>query len=145
MRSFSTFVLVLIINISCKKNDPALSAKESLLTSGSWKIESISFISPSVSFLSPMQSCFADNIYTFSSNHFGNMFEYSMVCPDAYPNNLFKWAFTNNDTLINIGMITLNGLSGPFKVLTLNQTQLTIGKEVTRSSVTGMYVMYFKH
>ncbi|MBA2746348.1 MAG: hypothetical protein H0U44_09000 [Flavisolibacter sp.] len=124
---------------ACKKSDPdPVVTNTDLITSGSWKFETGGIdtdgngsidLTMGAGLLAP---CIADNFADFSANGTGVANEGATKCDPAAPQTEpFTWAFTNNETRLNITGLNLFGLGNNFKITTLTETRLGLSKDTT--------------
>lgn len=93
-----------------------------------------------------IKACTIDNNLSFSSNGQGTMNEGPTKCNNTDPQTLpIKWGFASNEANLDITGTGETGLSGRFKILKLNSTQLSITKDSTNSSGTYTFIVNFKH
>jgi hypothetical protein len=132
---------------SCKKNDDTSSTPTNtqLLTSGSWRITSSSFRVGTNDTPLPITSCLTDNLVTFHSDFTGSMTEGTDVCQGSQPTTNFTWSFANNESALNITGLSINGVSGPFKVVQLTDAALSLGKDTSQLNVSGTIIVNFQH
>jgi hypothetical protein len=55
------------------------------------------------------------------------------------------WSFANNETALNIGGAGIIGISGQFKIVTLNETTLALSKDTTYQGASTALVVQLKH
>ncbi len=137
---------------ACNKDDDDKNATE-LITSTTWKIDTLGFdLDADGDIDSPiipaLEECGMDNTITFSSDSTG-VFSYgALKCNVAEPDNIsFDWSFKENDKVINIDGNLPGDLQGDVDILTLNDSQLILSKEVTITNpitVTGHLIVSLK-
>lgn len=151
MKYLSFFIAgALIVFSSCKKDNSTdsgstTSAKTTTIISSSWMVESAVARSGSTELPQTVTPCLTDNVFTFKSDGTGTMTEGANVCAGYSATNNFNWSFANNETALNVTGISINGVAGPFKILELTNTRLSLGKDSTLMGISGTYVVNFKH
>jgi hypothetical protein len=142
---FTCFAFVAILSCNKKDDAAAVQTKAQLITSGTWKIDNLSFKSGSIETPLPVTACLTDNVITFRSDNTGTMTEGTDVCAGSQPTSNFTWAFVNNETAINITGASIAGISGQFKLVDLSDTRLALGRDTTISTFSGTFIANFKH
>ena len=149
----SCFIIgVFISACSEKEADPPAPNKTELITASAWKYDNAGMDADrngtiDVSISSQLQPCQTDNTITFSGNGTGVVSEGSTKCdPNAPQNTPVTWSFANNEGSINIGGGGIIGISGQFKIITLNTTTLTLSKDTTITGFGSLaLVVQLKH
>ena len=124
-------IVLFVIAASCKKDDPTplgAQVNAKLLAgdagkSKSWKVVTIGYASGSTSTNLQLNSCFTDNVYTFSNNAAqdyqafeGSTKPGTTSCVAASNESIEKgtWAFTLDGIIINIGVDEISSYNGLF-------------------------------
>jgi hypothetical protein len=136
---FAIVILSSILFVACKKKDsdsPGGSNKTALLTQSSWKFNNAGIdpnkdgtIDTDISgFIS---ACLKDNTVSFSStNNSGTMDEGASKCNTSDPQSVpFTWAFTDNETKINITGNVIAGKGGSYNINSLTSTSFSLSKD----------------
>lgn len=148
-------VIMLVALVSCKKSDTQQQKTNTELVSQSaWKYDTAAIdgdnngtaeTSLPAGTLDP---CETDNLIIFNANGNGTIDEGATKCDIADPQTLpFTWTFQDNETTLTFSSVVFAGLTGDFKIITLNGTQLVLSKVV---SLTGIpipvtVIITFKH
>jgi hypothetical protein len=135
------FILpVLFLAVSCDDDDddmPSGSTKTQTLTQASWKFESAGIDADKngtmdTDISSQINACVKDNTVKFEPNNTGTSDEGANKCPTSPSQTIpFTWAFASNETVITISGNAVAGLGGQFKIITLNDTRLSLSKDTT--------------
>jgi hypothetical protein len=117
---------------ACKKdknNSDDSNAKVQLITSATWKYDTVS---PAI-FSSAVQPCDKDNTITFKKDSTGVLDAGATKCNSTDPQTAaFRWWFKDNGaTLYSPDPLFGSTFSGSFKVAELSSTRLRIQKDTT--------------
>lgn len=138
--------------LSCEKDDSNNTpTKTALITQSAWKYDdagadldkngSIDF-----SFTSQIPPCVTDNTLTLRTDGTGTVDEGATKCDASDPQTTaVTWSFANNETTLNLGGGGLLGISGQMKIVTLDQTNLTLSKDTTYQGTQVAFVLKLKH
>jgi hypothetical protein len=143
----------LIANTGCSKDDSASGeTKTELITKSSWKYENAGGdidkngtidMPPPASLLQP---CITDNFLVLNADGTGTIDEGATKCdPTLQQTTSASWSFSNNETVLNLSGNGLWGISGQFKIVTLNSTQLHLSKDTTISGIPLALLIQLKH
>lgn len=152
--SFVLLSVVTIIAFGCKKDSSESSeeTKTDIITKSSWKYDNAggdldrngSIDTPLPSSL--LQPCLTDNFIVFQANGTATIDEGPTKCdPLLAQTTDATWSFSNNETTLNLSGSGLVGLSGQFKILLLNTTQLHLSKDTTVTGIPLALVVQLKH
>lgn len=147
---FILFVFLLSL-FACKKNDSAVTSKTTFLAQQSWKFENAGADPDKngtidLNLNSQIPSCITDNTLSFSTNGSGVSDEGATKCSAGSPQTSpFSWTFTSNETMINITGSAIAGTSGQFKILTLNNTSLSLSKDTVFAGIQSAFIVTMKH
>lgn len=159
MKRFSTFLVAAALCaglLACQKDsnpDPSpTSANKTNLTASTWLYESAGVdVDKNGTIDLPLTStevppCLADNKLTFKSDNTAIADEGATKCntTDAQTSN-FNWNFADNEKTLNISSPVFSVFSGSLKILTLNSTKLTLGRDTVISSLQMQIVVNLKH
>lgn len=108
--------------ISCKKEEKL--SRTDLLTSGSWKLSSMTSTvgAVTVDMYARMDDCDRDNYITFSANGTMETNVGEIKCEEGDKNEISAWNFSENETIIN----TDDDFSGTILSLTKSELRLEI-------------------
>lgn len=128
----SMFLAVAVV--SCKKDDDKQVTSAELLTSTTWKIDTLGWDmdkNGSIDERLALEECELDNTLTFSSDSTGVFDEGVTKCDAADPQSSpFQWSLNDSTkTLTIIGNIP-GELEGDVKILTLDNTTLLLSKNI---------------
>ena len=144
----SIFAFLLLINISCSKNDdstPKAKTKTELITLSPWKFNKATASGAGDISTNPLLTCYTDNILAFSSNLSGTINEGSVVCTTPAPAS-FTWSFQNTETLLRLSFTLFPGGSPDFTIVSLNETSLVLSQQMTLAPYpTTTIEVTFKH
>jgi hypothetical protein len=143
----------LIISTGCKKNSSTKKTNTELLTQSTWRYDHSGLdLDNNGTIDSPvpagmLQSCDTDNTISFNTGGTGVLDEGATKCNAANPQTVpFTWSFKNNESIINFSNVVFGGLTGDVKMISLNDTQLTLEKDVTYAvGVTVNVIIVLKH
>lgn len=130
-------VLFSVAFVSCdKKDDDKETSKTELITSTSWKYENAGIDNDrngtiELNVDSQIPTCLKDNVITFAVGGTGTVAESTNVCPGAAASTAITWSFSNNEQTLTLGGGGIAGISGSFKLLALNTTTLSLGRDTT--------------
>jgi hypothetical protein len=130
-------VLLSVLFVSCdKKDNDDAPTKTELMTSSSWKYENAGLDTDrngtiEISADGNVPACLKDNLISFSANGTGTVAESTNVCPGAAASTAITWSFSNNEQNLTLGGGGIAGISGTFKLLALNTTTLSLGRDTT--------------
>ena len=134
------FIFVCLLSLAaCDKDDnPAPKSKTEMLASSSWKFNNAQVDADNngtgdtgvpAGFL---EACQTDNTLTFTATGSGTVDEGPSKCAMTDPQTIpFTWTFENNETIINFASAAFLGIGGEFKLLTLDDTELVLSKQLT--------------
>jgi len=141
MKSISFCLLLCLAFIACKKEKekPKEPTRTEMITASTWKYDnggidqdrngSIDITFEATGYV---QNCALDNTGLFYTNHTGTTDEGPTKCNDTLPQtSVFNWAFSNNETLVDITGSGLFGLGGQFRINELTSAKLTLSKDST--------------
>ena len=136
---FATF-----IHISCSKENSSVSYNTTLLTEKTWKFEMYGLDENNNDIIdeseNDMQSCEADDIFTFNANGSGSLARGTLVCNagESVVAN-FNWSFSNNETELAI-------FAAPEKISLLNDNTLEVYyMDQNLQGQAVKYIRRFKH
>ena len=146
----------LIINSGCQKSSygggSTKKTKTEYLTQSTWKFDRAGLdLDNNGTIDAPLpagtlQACDTDGTMTFNSNGTGTGDEGPTKCDQANPQSVpFTWSLKNNETIINFSNVLFGGLTGDIKLIAVNDTNLTLEKDVTNMGVTVNVVVVLKH
>ncbi len=151
--SILLFCAAAVSIFSCKKDSSGSEeSKTELITQSSWKYDNAggdldkngSIDTPLPSSL--LQPCITDNFIVFQANGTATIDEGATKCdPLLTQTTAATWSFSNNETTLNLSGSGLVGLSGQFKILVLNSTQLHLSKDTTVTGIPLALVVQLKH
>jgi len=151
MKNFAILFVVMITACSEKENTPETSNTD-LITAGEWKYENAGMDANrdgniDLSISAQLQPCQTDNTLTFSSNGTGMISEGATKCdPNAPQTSPITWSFANNEGTLNLSGGGIIGVSGQFKIVTLDRTTLKLSKDTTVSPFGQIaLVVHLKH
>jgi hypothetical protein len=155
MKPLASFALLVLLAASCSEKEtdpPGNETKTQLITASAWKYDNggvdankdgtIDF-----SITSQLQTCQTDNTLTLTGNGTGTVSEGATKCDPSAPQNVpITWNFSSNETNVNLNGGGIAGLSGQFKLITLNTTTLTLSKDTTLAPFGAIaLVLQLKH
>lgn len=131
-------VLIGVAFVACKKNkdENKTNTKISLITSATWKIDTIGFDmdkNGSIDSEVPggLKACETDNTLKFASDSTGVFDEGATKCDTSDPQSIpFTWTYNDTTSVINIQGNLPGQLKGDIKVLTLSETSFILSKNV---------------
>jgi hypothetical protein len=134
-------VLIGVGIVACKKdnNGPKTNPKIDLITSATWKIDTIGFDmdkNGSIDTEVPggFNACETDNTLKFSSDSTGVYDEGATKCDPADPQSIpFTWTYNDTSSVINIQGALPGELKGDIKVLTLTETSFIMSKNIVQT------------
>ena len=141
MKKVLYFLPILFLATSCDKDDDddqtTGKTKTELITSASWKFESVGRdtdkdgdIDEDASAL--LEPCRKDNTFKLEASGSGTASEGATKCTSTAPDTVpFTWAFASNETVVNITGNAVLGFGGQYKIITLNDTRLSLSKDTT--------------
>ena len=146
-------VFILLFILSCSKDEPAVKTKTQLLTETQWKyeaggidIDKNGVIDIPIEQTGMIPPCALDNLGSFRANGTGVNFEGATKCDPSLPDStFFNWAFTNNESRINITGSAFAGISGEFVIKELSANRFTISKDTTISPWNAAIIVSLKH
>jgi hypothetical protein len=152
MKHFILVTSISFVFLSCKKDDSSSNAqtKTDLITKSSWKYEDAGADADrngtiDISLSSQIPSCLKDNILTLTANGSGTVDEGADVCASVPQTTPVTWSFDNNETYLNLGGGGLLGITGQFKIVTLNDVNLALSKDTTLQGLQSSFVIKLKH
>jgi hypothetical protein len=133
------FVMLSIgfVVFSCKKDDDKGPSKTELLTSATWKYDTVMIDAnkdgkPDMAVPSgAINSCNFDNTITFNKDSTGILDEGANKCSGSAQTTSFQWWFKENETVLYSPNPIFGGYSGDAKVTVLTSTKLEVLKEIT--------------
>lgn len=141
-----------LIFFACKKDSSSTTTtKTELISKTSWKYDDAGADADKngtidFSLTSQIPTCLTDNTLTLSANGSGLVDEGTTKCDPSSPQTTpVTWSFANNETYLNIGGSGIIGIGGQFKIVTLDQTTLSLSKDTTYQGVPMAMVIKFKH
>ena len=139
--------------VSCSKDDEESQppTNTELITRSAWKFEdagadldkngSIDF-----SLADQIPDCVLDNTLTLSTGGTGAVDAGAVKCDPSEPQSApVTWSFANNETALTIGGAGIIGISGQFKIVTLNETSLALSKDTVFQGASTALVVKLKH
>lgn len=126
-----------IAAVSCKKDDDDPVTTAELMTSATWKIDTIGFdMDKNGEIDSPipggLEECELDNTLTFSADSTGVFDEGATKCDSADPQNTsFAWTLSENDKVLTITGDIPGELEGDVDILTLTNAEFVLSKEIS--------------
>jgi hypothetical protein len=147
------FVSVICLGfLSCKKDSSSSGpSKTELITQSSWKYDDAGADldkngTVDFSFTSQIPACVIDNTLTLQTGGTGTVDEGATKCDPSTPQTAaITWGFTNNETSLNLGGGGLLGISGQFKIVTLDQNNLSLSRDTTYQGAQVAFVLKLKH
>ena len=118
-------IAIAVFSVSCNKKSTK-SADEKNITSGSWKIQSVTANGADVSGFVP--ACVLDNDFTFQSGGVGMLKENANVCSPSNEGN-FLWGFNNSRTQLTMTTDLIPGGTSDFTIITLSATTFVLSQE----------------
>lgn len=128
--------------LSCSKEGSNSSAptKTELITKSSWKYDNagldvdkngvIDIPAPA----GTLEDCETDNFLILSANGRGTVDEGPTKCFVGAPQTVpITWAFSNNETILNLNGGGVLGINGQFKIIELTDAKLSLSKDTTIS------------
>lgn len=142
-----------LLLFSCKKDSATTTnpTKTELITRAAWKYDDAGADADKngtidISLTSQIPSCSTDNFLTLSANGTGTVDEGPTKCdPSAPQTTPLTWSFASNEGFLNLGGSGIIGIGGQFKIITLDQTTLTLSKDTTYQGVPMAMVVKLKH
>lgn len=136
---------ILILTISCKKEEKPEPTKTEYISQSSWLFLSASASGTDVTNNTAL-TCFKDNIITFSSIGTFTINEGAVICSPSTAGN-FTWSLQSGETKLELSAPLIPGGSSTFDLVTLNSTNLVISQNVTipPSSTAIPVVFTFRH
>lgn len=131
-------LFVVIAAVSCKKDDETPVTSIDLLTSATWKIDTIAFdLDKNGVIDNPvtggLRGCELDNTLTFMKDSTGVFDEGTVKCDDGDPQTIdFTWQMKGDTALVISGNLP-GELNGDVKILTLNNSDLIMAKNLVSS------------
>lgn len=147
-------LVALFAATSCGKDSGSSTpTKTETISSASWKYDAAGIdgdrngtidIPPPTGTILP---CMTDNTITFNANGTGTIDEGTTKCNTTDPQSTaINWSFTNSETALNLNGTSVLGVSGPFKILSLTSTQLSLAKDTTVAIIGAVsLVVNLKH
>ena len=126
-----------IAAVSCKKDDDDPVTTAEMLTSATWKIDTVGFdMDKNGEIDSPvpggLDACELDNTLTFSSDSTGVFDEGATKCDAGDPQSTpFTWQLTENDKVLTITGNIPGELDGNVDILQLDNASLILSKEIS--------------
>ena len=122
---------------SCQKDKDKGQSKTELLTSATWKYDTVAIdydkdgkpdmkVPPDA-----IDACNFDNTITFKTDSTGILDEGSNKCSGNAQTTTFKWWFKENETVLYSPDPIFGGLSGDAKISILTSSKLEVIKEMT--------------
>lgn len=142
------FMMLVVSFVSCKKDSEKQPTKTELVTASPWLFSSASIdqnndgvgdvaVPPSV-----LLPCYTDNTLTFKADGTGTFDEGATKCNTTDPQSSpFTWSFTSAEQNITFTASIFPGASGEFKIITLNNTQLIMSRQITLPGTTTAVVV----
>ena len=133
---------------SSENNGPT---KTELLTKSSWKYEDAGADADKngtidLSITSSIPTCVIDNFLTLSANGSGVVDEGAAKCDVNDPQTTaVTWSFANNESSLNLGGGGIIGVTGQFKIITLNESTLSLSKDTVYQGFPTSMVIKLKH
>ncbi len=127
--------LAMITFSACDKEDEPTKSEDA--TRSSWRYDNAGLdgdkngtIDQSIT--AQLQPCMKDNILTLSANGTGVVDEGATKCDaNAAQTTAVTWNFTDNETSMYLSGTGITGISGKFKIITLNRDNLVLSKDTT--------------
>jgi hypothetical protein len=146
MKTKSVHVLLVLctvmIFLSCRKENNAVSANLHLLTADSWTYDQFGIdqnLDGLIDVPETLQNCVKDDVVTFNVNGSGNFDQGANLCYPEFPQSQpFDWQFHNNETQIEYGGAT-------HTILELSEDELAIYTEENDGSSTVRHILVYKH
>lgn len=142
--SIYLFAIVFLAFSSCSKKDDTVSRSTHIATT-TWTLDVIgldidnngsidSDLPPGI-----IEQCQIDNILSFRSDHTGTMEEGALKCDVDDPQTReFTWSLSADEKTITIPEAVLGDISGVIKIISVNETEFVISKEIAISSPVPM-------
>jgi hypothetical protein len=133
-----SLLLIGIVVFSCKKSSDKGPSKTELITSATWKYDTIAIdadkngtpdtqVPPGY-----LEQCELDNTLTLKADSTGVLDEGPTKCSSTDPQTTpIHWSFKENETVLSSPDPIFGGFSGDAKINTLTSTKLEVVKEVT--------------
>lgn len=137
--------------ISCSKdgsNDSGnntTSVKTTAIAASPWMVDNAAVRVGTSDIPQTLSACVMDNTFTFKADGTGTMTEGANVCTGSSPTTSYTWAFANSESALNVSGISLGGVAGPFKILELTSTRLSLAKDSTYMGISGSFIVNLKH
>ncbi len=131
------FVLLSFVTIACKKDKNKALTPVELITSATWKIDTIGFdLNGDNEMDSPLpfglSACEKDNLITFNADSTGVYSEGESKCATSDPDNTpFTWSFKNENKVLSINGELNDLLKGDIDIVVLNESTLVVAKQIT--------------
>jgi hypothetical protein len=153
MKYFIVAIAICFGSVACQKDSSSSSGttKTDLITKSSWKFEDVGGDANKdgtidLSLSSQLPDCVKDNFLTLSSNGSGVVDEGTLKCDVSDPQTTaVTWSFANNESSLNLGGAGIIGIGGQFKIVTLNETNLSLSKDTTLQGLPVALVVKLKH
>lgn len=138
--------LLILTAQSCTKDNEGDTSKpkSELIVSGSWKLSKATILGIDAS--SYFEACQKDNIATLQADGSGTLDEGPTKCDDDSPQRIpFTWAFTNNETTLEVSASLFSGASNEFTVESISTTKLVLSQVLTISGISQRVTFTFVH
>jgi hypothetical protein len=151
MKYFILTIAVCFVFGACEKDSSDSPTKTELITKSAWKFDDAGADADKngtvdISFASQLPSCLTDNSLTLSADGSGMVDEGAAKCDLSLPQTTaVTWSFSNNETSLNLGGSGLLGITGQFKIVTLNDANLALSKDTTFQGFQSSFVIKLKH
>ena len=141
--------------VSCSKdedtNNNGGASNTDVISSSAWKFDDAGADADKngtidISFASQIDACLKDNTLTLSAVGGGTVDEGPTKCDPQLPQTSpVSWSFSNNETSLILGGSGLIGITGQFKIVTLNNTNLALAKDTVFMGNQASFVVKLKH
>jgi hypothetical protein len=141
--------------VSCSKDDDTNNnggaSNTDVISSSAWKFDDAGADADKngtidISFASDIDACLKDNTLTLSANGSGTVDEGATKCDPQLPQTSpVSWSFSSNETSLVLGGSGLIGITGQFKIVTLNNTNLALAKDTVILGNQASFVVKLKH
>jgi hypothetical protein len=153
MKKALYFLPILALAVSCDKDEDNSSdnTKTPIITQSAWKFENAGVdidkngtIELDIS--NQLEACARDNTYKFEANGSGTVNEGATRCNSSAPQTVpFSWAFLSGETELQITSNPAQLFSGQYKIVTLNNSKMTLSKDTTVSGLNATLIANFIH
>lgn len=136
---------ILSVTACTKKNETDTSkTKSEWIVAAPWKYSKATVLGIDAS--SYFAACQKDNVATLRADNTGTLDEGATKCNSSDPQSVsFTWAFTNNETTLQVSTVLFSGGSNEFTVESISSTTLVLSQMLTISGISQRVVFTFVH